>query len=187
MVAIELWDSVIRSVKYNKSLKSPVVREGTLGRSPKASQNALLWPKSSQIALLEGNLGQSGTISSQFALLEGQTGTAVPDCTSRRAIWDGPPALGKKEGGKQFWSPEGQSGTLLTIFVSKWRTLSQIPAWSKEGGEGVPNERLLDLMSVDLVFFWIESRYFRQNRLVRVDLDFFAVILDLFRQTGLWT
>ena len=35
--------------------------------------------------------GQSGTISSQFALLEGQTGTAVPDCPSRRAIWDGLP------------------------------------------------------------------------------------------------
>ena len=75
--------------------------------------------------------GQSGTISSQFALCGGQSGTA-----SRT----------RKEGeGKQFLPPEGQSGTLLPIFVSKWRTLSQIPAWSKEGGEGVPNEGLLDL------------------------------------------
>ena len=63
-----------------------VVREGTLGRSPKASQNALLWPKSSQIALLEGNLGRfrpslpsvEGKLGrpSQIALCRGQSGTA---------------------------------------------------------------------------------------------------------------
>ena len=85
-----------------------------MGRPPKASHGALLWPKSSHIALLEGNMGR-------------------------------PPALGKKEGGKQILPPEGQYGTLLPIFVSKWRTLSQIPARSKEGGKGVPNEGLLDL------------------------------------------
>ena len=137
-----------------------VVREGSMGRSPKASHATLLWPKSSHIALLEGNMGRFRPI---LPSVEGNMGR--------------PPALGKKEGGKQFWSPEGQYGTLLPIFVSKWRTLSQIPAWSKEGGEGVPNEGLLDLMSVDLVFFWIESRHFRQNRLVLCGLRFF--LLDL--------
>ena len=55
--------------------------------------------------------GQTGTISSQIALLGGQTGTTVPDCPPWRAIWGRPPALGKKEGGKQIWSQGGQSGT----------------------------------------------------------------------------
>ena len=127
-----------------------VVREGSMGRSPKASHIALLWPKSSHIALLEGNMGRFRPI---LPFWKGNMGR--------------PSRTRKEGGGKQFWSPEGQYGTLLTIFVSKWRTLSQIPAWSKEGGEGVSNEGLLDLSRVDLVFF--------------------AVILDLFRQMGLWT
>ena len=50
-------------------------------------------------------------ISSHIALLGGQYGTAVPYCPPWRAIWDGPPALGKKEGGKQIWSQGGQYGT----------------------------------------------------------------------------
>ena len=81
------------------------------------------WPKMSQIAL-QG--GQTGTISSQIALLGGQTGTAVPDCPPWRAIWGQPPALGKKEGGKQIWSQGGQSGTLLTKIVPRWRIFSAI-------------------------------------------------------------
>ena len=56
--------------------------------------------------------GQYGTISSHIALLEGQYGTPVPYCPSGRAIWDDLPALGKKEGGKQFLPAEGQYGTL---------------------------------------------------------------------------
>ena len=81
------------------------------------------WPKMSQIALPGG---QTGTISSQIALQGGQTGTAVPDCPPGRAIWGQPPALGKKEGGKQIWSQGGQSGTLLTKIVPRWRIFSAI-------------------------------------------------------------
>ena len=46
------------------------------------------------------------------------------------------------------------------------------PAWSKEGGEGVPNECLLDLMSADLDFFTVILD------LSRVNLDFFCWIAD---------
>ena len=46
---------------------------------------------------------------------------------------------------------------------------------------GVSNEGLLDLSRVDLVFFWIESRHFRQNRLVLCGLRLFCWIC---RQTG---
>ena len=53
------------------------------------------------------------------------------------------------------------------------------PFWRRGGG--VSNEGLLDLMSVDLVFFWIESRHFRQNRLVLCGLRLFCWIC---RQTG---
>ena len=76
-----------------------VVREGTLGRSPKASQNALLWPKSSQIALRGG-----------------QTGTAVPDSPSEEGNLGRPPELSKEgKGGGNFchvstWSKEGEGG-----------------------------------------------------------------------------
>ena len=126
----------------------------------------------SQIAL-QG--GQTGTISSQFALLGGQTGTAVPDCPPWRAIWGQPPALGKKEGGKQIWSQGGQSGTLLTKIVPRWRIFSAI---------------------LNLFFCLIAGKRGCGLRLFHrhffagfagkqaVDLDFFTVILDLFRQTG---
>ena len=66
---------------------------------------------------------------------------------------------------------------------------SRRPVWPhfKEEGEGVLDEGILDLMYVDLDFFAVSLsvRLVQANGVV--DLVFFAVILDLFRQTGLWT
>ena len=77
---------------------SAVVREGTLGRSPKASQNVLLWPKSCPIALLEGNLGR---FRPSLPSVEGNLGR--------------PPELSKEGKGGNFchvsaWSKEGEGG-----------------------------------------------------------------------------
>ena len=86
-----------------------------------------------------------------------------------------PPAIGKKEGGKHFLTPR------RVIWPQTSRTRKE------GGGGGVPNEGLLDLMSVDLVFSGLRADISGKIDLSRVDLDFFEVILDLFRQTGLWT
>ena len=66
------------------------------------------WPKNVPDCPPEG---QTGTISSQIALLGRANWDGRPRLPFWRAIWGRPPALGKKEGGKQIWSPEGQSGT----------------------------------------------------------------------------
>ena len=58
---------------------SSVVGEGPLGRSPKASQNALLWPKSSQIALQKGNLGRPSRTRKE--------GGGEANFVSGRAVW----------------------------------------------------------------------------------------------------
>ena len=120
--------AMINKRKFNKKgvqqyRASPVAQLGhcvcvVLNASSKGGQTGTLaesvpvcppWPKMSQIALQGG-----------------QTGTAVPDCPPWRAIWGQPPALGKKEGGKQIWSQGGQSGRLLTKIVPRWRIFSAI-------------------------------------------------------------
>ena len=76
---------------------------------------------------------------------------------SRRAIWPQTSRTRKEGGGESnFGLREGSMAPFC------WR------------GGGVPNEGLLDLMSVDLVFFWIESRHFR---LVSCGLRLFCLIV----------
>ena len=100
---VALW---LYSKDYLAFTETIVVREGTMGRSAKASHIALLWPKSSHIALLEGKMGRFRPIlpfwkgnmgrPSHIALLEGQYGTASRTrkegggeaiLVSGRAVW----------------------------------------------------------------------------------------------------
>ena len=92
--------------------------------------------------------------------------------------------------------PGGQYGTASRTrkegggeanLVSGRAIWDALPHGVKKGGEGVPNECLLDLMSVDLVFFTVildlprvDLDFFAGLQVNGVvDLDFFTVILDL--------
>ena len=94
-----------------------VVREGSMGRSPKASHATLLWPKSSHIALLEGNMGRFRPI---LPSVEGNMGR--------------PPALGKKEGGSNFGLQKGNMGRFCPYLFQNGRLCRKFPHGVKKGG-----------------------------------------------------
>ena len=141
-----------------------------MGRSPKASHALLPRPKWGHIALPGG---QYGTFCPILPSLEVNMGR--PSHITLPGGQYGTASRTRKEGG-------GEAN-----LVSGRAIWDALPHGVKKGGEGVPNECLLDLMSVDLVFFTVildlprvDLDFFAGLQVNGVvDLDFFTVILDL--------
>ena len=113
-----------------------VVKEGSMA----PFQNGAMLPS------LEAKWGHVALPGGQYGPILPQIAKMGPYCPPWRAIWPQPPALEKKEGGELFCLQGGQYGPICPI----------LPHGAKKK-RGVNSAGILDLLSVDLDFFWIES------------------------------
>ena len=97
---------------------SRVVKEGSLGRSPKASQSALPGQKCPRLPSREGKLGHF-----------------VPVCPPWRAIWDGRPSLPSLEGNLGTASRTRKEGGGEANLVSGRAIWDALPHGVKKGGK----------------------------------------------------